>query len=66
MRVVHGSPTDEELAALVVVLATRARSGATAAPSDAPGWGVAPDLHPGRGAWRRSAWLPGVRTSAAT
>ena len=41
LRVVRGTPSDEELAALVVVLAARARAASTAAGGNAP---------------RRSAW----------
>jgi hypothetical protein len=57
--VVKGSPTDEELAALLVVLATR-RSAARSAPPTGSGWsaywrsvGVA--VPPGPDAWRMSS-----------
>jgi hypothetical protein len=61
-RVVRGEPSDEELAALTVVLA------AVAAPPPAPDgpptrnrWSdpavrFRPPLHPGPGAWRASTW----------
>lgn len=60
LRVVRGNPTDDELAALVVVLTARAASGRV--PSDPPrsAWASywtrprAP-LTPGAGAWRASA-----------
>jgi Acyl-CoA carboxylase epsilon subunit len=66
LRVVRGDATPEEIAALVAVL--MARSGAAGAP-DRPGrppvsaWAdrsrqLRRPLHPGPGAWRRSA-LPG-------
>ncbi|RIQ27377.1 acyl-CoA carboxylase subunit epsilon [Jiangella rhizosphaerae] len=59
-RVVNGTPTDEELAALVVVLTAKAAGGR--APSEPPRsawssyWSTrrAP-LAPGAGAWRASA-----------
>ena len=61
-RVVRGAPSDEEVAALTVVLAT-ATTGAAASPrprvvdrwSDPPARLRVP-LHPGPGAWRASAW----------
>ena len=59
-RVVRGRPTDEELAALVVVLSSLPRASA-ALPTPAPssGWSapwrsVRQPLHPGAGAWRMS------------
>ncbi|MBP2474649.1 hypothetical protein JOF53_003521 [Crossiella equi] len=60
LRVVRGTPEDEELAALTAVLAGLAN---TAAPEPVPaprsGWGnreaaLRRPLHPGPGAWRRS------------
>jgi len=58
--VVRGSPTDEELAALVVVLSART-SHLPGSPSRKPtsGWSaywhsVRTPLHPGPGAWRMS------------
>ncbi|MCW2632519.1 MAG: acetyl/propionyl-CoA carboxylase, epsilon subunit [Pseudonocardia sp.] len=69
LRVVRGNPTDAELAALTVALAVvqRRRAAAAAADraaSDAPepvgGWAdpsarLRRPLHPGTGAWARSA-----------
>ncbi len=61
LRVLRGEPTDEELAAVVTVLA--ARAAAVVGPSRPPArsaW-AAPKarlrrpLHPGPDAWRRSA-----------
>jgi hypothetical protein len=61
-RVVRGEPSDEEVAALTVVLAA-ATTGAAASPrprvvdrwSD-PAARLRVPLHPGSGAWRASAW----------
>ncbi len=60
LRVVRGTPTDEELAALTVVLSVK-----TATPAEPPAqprseWRnraalVRRPLHPGPGAWRASA-----------
>ncbi|MGH3648437.1 MAG: acyl-CoA carboxylase epsilon subunit [Micromonosporaceae bacterium] len=61
LRVVRGAPTDEELAALTVVVAARAAAGGAEAPATAPSeWRnraalVRKPLHPGPGAWRASA-----------
>lgn len=62
LRVVRGSATEEELAALVTVLAARARRGAGAVPGmqrlDAwsdPAALLAVPPRPGPGAWRASA-----------
>ncbi len=60
LRVVRGSPTDDELAALVAVLSVRARG---ARPATTPRsstwaayWNSQPDrVTPGVGAWRASA-----------
>ncbi|MBB5788329.1 acyl-CoA carboxylase epsilon subunit [Jiangella mangrovi] len=58
-RVVRGTPTDEELAALVVVLTAKAAAGrAPSAPersSWASYWNHRAPLAPGAGAWRASA-----------
>jgi hypothetical protein len=56
--VVKGSPTDEELAALLVVLAARSAS-ARPTPSTGSGWSaysrsVGAGLQPGPDAWRMS------------
>jgi hypothetical protein len=60
--VVKGSPTDEELAALLVVLAAR-RPAAKPARSGRSGWSahwrsVRVDLPPGPDAWRMSSRRP--------
>jgi Acyl-CoA carboxylase epsilon subunit len=65
LRVVRGDATAEEIAALVAVL--MARSGQAAGAARRPGplargaWSgrsslMRRPLHPGAGAWRRSAW----------
>jgi hypothetical protein len=64
LRVVRGNPTDEELAALVVVLQAVATAPATGTPAPARrAWGaprsaVRRPVVPGPGAWRASG-LPG-------
>jgi hypothetical protein len=64
LRVVRGDPTDEELAALVVVLQALATAPATGPPAPARrAWAAPRDavrrpLVPGPGAWRASS-LPG-------
>ncbi|MBO0868981.1 MAG: acyl-CoA carboxylase subunit epsilon [Micromonosporaceae bacterium] len=64
LRVVRGTPTPEELAALVVALAVVAPPGGVAVPpvprsrwraSAHPGSRGGADLRPGPGAWRASA-----------
>ena len=62
-RVVRGAPTDEEIAALTVVLAAAASAAATAPSRTRPmqRWSdpasrLRTPLHPGPGAWRASAW----------
>ncbi|TDE15814.1 acyl-CoA carboxylase subunit epsilon [Jiangella asiatica] len=59
LRVVRGNPTDEELAALVVVLTAKATAGrAPSGPrrsSWASYWAYRAPLTPGAGAWRASA-----------
>ncbi|NUR62305.1 MAG: acyl-CoA carboxylase subunit epsilon [Catenulispora sp.] len=70
IRVVHGNPTDEEIAAVVTVLAA-ASVAATQSRSDndqrgtgvRSGWtarerGVRTPLRPGPGGWRASAFPP--------
>jgi acyl-CoA carboxylase epsilon subunit len=60
-RVVRGRPTEEEIAALLVVLAAQAPTGrATGAPPTPSEWAsyaraVRAPLHPGPGAWQASA-----------
>jgi hypothetical protein len=63
LRVVRGTPSEEELAAVVVVLA--ALRATDAGPARRPGgtdrWSdpaarMRAPLHPGPGAWRASAW----------
>jgi hypothetical protein len=63
LRVVRGMPTDEELAALVTVLAARTAAATAAAASGAAepksqwanrGRNVRPPLSAGPGAWRAS------------
>ena len=57
LRVVHGNPTAEELAALVAVVAARASVAAEPGPPPRPLWGrpaLRPTLTPGPGAWRAS------------
>jgi hypothetical protein len=66
LRVVRGEPTDEELAALIAVLAARAgaaRASTVDSPRRTSAWNAPAarlrrPLHPGPDAWRRSA-LPG-------
>jgi hypothetical protein len=60
-RVVRGSPTDEELAALTVVLAAAAPVPEPAPPATRDRWSdptarFRVPLHPGPGAWRASTW----------
>jgi len=60
LRIVHGTPSDEELAALTAVLAAASPHCATDPPPRGSAW-AAPaarlrrPLHPGPGAWRASA-----------
>ena len=57
LRVVRGTPTAEELAALVAVVATRASAAGDPEPPARPLWGrpvLRPVLTPGPGAWRAS------------
>jgi hypothetical protein len=60
-RVVRGHPTEEEVAALLVVLSARATAEpTTAAPATASGWAsyaraIRAPLQPGPGAWQASA-----------
>ncbi|HEU4489279.1 MAG TPA: acyl-CoA carboxylase subunit epsilon [Jiangellales bacterium] len=60
LRVVRGRPTDEELAALVAVVAARASSTAAEPAGPARTWAaywrtVGAPPRPGAGAWRASA-----------
>ena len=61
-RVVRGTPSDAELAALTVVLAAAALSPEPAAPTRPASVWAAPaarmrrPLQPGPGAWRTSTW----------
>jgi hypothetical protein len=68
IRVVHGNPTDEEIAAVVTVLAAVSVAAAQSRSDNDPsggvvrgGWtarerGVRAPLRPGPGAWRASAF----------
>jgi hypothetical protein len=58
LRVVHGSPTDEEIGVLVAVLSAVGEGGGAPEPEPASRW-AAPSARlaangPGRGAWRFS------------
>jgi hypothetical protein len=63
LRVVRGDATPEEIAALVATLSALAAARASAAPQAPPrasAWtgrsrSLRPPVHPGPGAWRRSA-----------
>jgi hypothetical protein len=61
-RVVHGQPTDEELAALITVLAARRDGGEAAAPAlrrsewANPARSMRRRHHHGPGGWRASAF----------
>jgi hypothetical protein len=62
-RVVRGGPSDEEVAALTVVLAavTAPEQARAQAPASRDRWSdpatrFRTPLHPGPGAWRASAW----------
>jgi Acyl-CoA carboxylase epsilon subunit len=61
-RVVRGGPTDEEVAALAVVLAAAATgAGSGPAPSVRDRWSdpavrFRAPLHPGPGAWKTATW----------
>ncbi len=59
--VVRGNPTEEELAALVALLALRSRAGDTGPATRASGWSsywrsVRAPVAPGPDAWRMSGW----------
>jgi hypothetical protein len=61
LRVVKGDLTEEELAALIAVVAARSASAAPAKPKPRSEWGhpvraVRGPHRPGPDAWRRSAW----------
>ncbi|MBV9823117.1 MAG: acyl-CoA carboxylase subunit epsilon [Actinobacteria bacterium] len=62
LRVVSGQPTDEELAAVTVLLLAIAQSAPAPAPERQVGGWADPayrlrrPLPPGPGAWRASAW----------
>ncbi|GAA3095153.1 acyl-CoA carboxylase subunit epsilon [Pseudonocardia yunnanensis] len=61
-RVVRGEPTDEEVAALTVVLAAAAAPAVMTAPAavrdrwSEPAARLRVPLHPGPGAWKTSTW----------
>jgi len=61
LRIVHGTPSDEELAALTTVLAAAASHDPTDTPPPrgsawaAPAARLRRPLHPGPGAWKASA-----------
>ena len=60
LRVVRGTPSDEELAALTAVLAAASRVADAAPTRPRSAWGdpasqLRVPLHPGPGAWRTSA-----------
>jgi Acyl-CoA carboxylase epsilon subunit len=61
-RIVRGEPTDEEVAALTVVLAAATASATTTAPAAVrdrwsdPAGRLRVPLHPGPGAWKTSTW----------
>ncbi|WP_433289653.1 acyl-CoA carboxylase subunit epsilon [Pseudonocardia sp. CA-142604] len=61
-RIVRGEPTDEEVAALTVVLAAAAAPAVTTTPATVRDRWSAPEarlrvpLHPGPGAWKTSTW----------
>jgi hypothetical protein len=59
LRVVKGTPTDEELAALTVVVAALSQRRSRRRPTPVGGWASYADghrrpLHPGPGGWRAS------------
>ena len=63
LRVVHGEPTEEELAALTVAVVALAATPETPDPAaransrwNDPAARMRRQLHPGPGAWRASAW----------
>jgi hypothetical protein len=61
LRVVKGDVTEEELAALVALVAARASAGTPVKPQPRSEWGhparaVRGPHRPGPDAWRRSAW----------
>jgi hypothetical protein len=63
LRVVHGDPTAEELAALIAVVSVRAAGADTPPPAPRSAWNAPPRLvrgavAPGPDGWRRST-LPG-------
>jgi hypothetical protein len=75
LRIVRGDPSPEEIAALVVALRVVATAAAVAPSAGSTaytrgGWNdleslFPPALHDGRGVWRASGRLRGVRTRAA-
>ena len=67
IHIVRGEPSDEEIAALVAVLAALANTAAAERPAPRSAWAdpghrLRTPLHPGPGAWRNSA-LPHSRAS---
>ena len=61
LRLVHGDPTPEEVAAVMAVLSAVSAEAPEPAPRHTPQWSsparaLRRPLSPGPGAWRASAW----------